>query len=132
MLLHSRSPKTCQQLTTSANYLLQVGFHHISVYYRPQRSCGKVMCSQASVILPTGGGVCGRPPRQTHPPPPSTCWDTHTHPAQCMLGYTPPPHPAASAADGTHPTGMHSCFQIRIQGFVSAESCLMFVRACSH
>ena len=25
-----------------------------------------------------------------------------------MLGYTPP---AATAADGTHPTGMHSCFQ---------------------
>ena len=28
------------------------------LYYRPQRSCGKVMFSQASVILFTGG--CGR------------------------------------------------------------------------
>ena len=40
---------------------------------------------------------------------------------QCMLGYTPPPtrppwadtprpKQTATAADGTHPTGMHSCF----------------------
>ena len=130
MLLHSRSPKTCQQLTTSANYLLQVGFHHISVYYRPQRSCGKVMCSQASVILPTGGGVCGRPPRTDTPPCPVHAGiHTHTLPSAC---WDTRPYPAASSADGTHPTGMHSCFQIRIQGFVSAESCLMFVRACSH
>ena len=35
----------------------------------------------------------------------STCWDTP--PAQCMLGYTP--LPTATAADGTHPSGMHSC-----------------------
>ena len=35
--------------------------------YRPQRSCGKVMFSQASVILFTGG-MSGRPPRQTPPP----------------------------------------------------------------
>ena len=46
------------------------------------------MFSQASVILFTGG-VCGR-----HPP-----------------GLTPPrvdTPPTATAADGTHPTGMHS------------------------
>ena len=39
---------------------------------------------------------------------------------QCMLGYTPPlgqthhlgrhPPPTATAADGTHPTEMHSCY----------------------
>ena len=29
----------------------------LSHYYRPQRSCGKVIFSQASVILFTGGGV---------------------------------------------------------------------------
>ena len=46
----------------------------------------------------------------------------HTPIAQCMLGYTPYPHPhplscsvhagidMATAADGTHPTGMHSCY----------------------
>ena len=47
----------------------------VDVYnYRPQRSCGKVMFSQASVVLFTG-----------------KVWQT-------------------TAADGTHPTGMHSCF----------------------
>ena len=30
-------------------------------FYRPQRSCGKIMFSQASVILFTGGGVSDRP-----------------------------------------------------------------------
>ena len=50
----------------------------IKCNYRPQRRCGKVMFSQASVILFTGGGeVCPE---------------------------------MATAADGTHPTGMHSCF----------------------
>ena len=27
-------------------------------------------------------------------------------------GQTPPPHEMATAADGRHPTGMHSCFDI--------------------
>ena len=83
----------------------------LQAYYRPQRSCGKVMFLCLSVIL-SMGGVCpsacwdthslgihppGRhPPRQTPPlpsafwdthPMPSACWDTHL-PAQCMLGYT--------------------------------------------
>ena len=65
-------------------------------YYRPQRSCGKVMFSQASVILFTGGwDPPGRHPRQTplpgrhplgrHPPWVHTPWpDTprQTTPAQ--------------------------------------------------
>ena len=37
----------------------------LSLYYRPQRSCGKVMFSHVFVILFTGG-VCS-----------SACWDTH-------------------------------------------------------
>ena len=51
--------------------------------------CGKVMFSQASVILSTGG-VCGRdfpgkaPPGQTHTPCPVHA-GIHTPPAQCML-----------------------------------------------
>ena len=28
---------------------------------------------------------------------------------QCMLGTDTPPQQTATAADGTHPTGMHSC-----------------------
>ena len=101
-------------------------FRHDSVYYRLQRSCGKVIFSQASVRHSVHGG-CGRhhawadtpladtpwadlpgqtphqadTPRQIPPlgrhPQPSACWDTRP--------------PAATAADGTHPTGMHSCFE---------------------
>ena len=61
--------------------------------YRPQRSWGKVIFSQASVILLTGEVGC------------------------LVLGglvsgdawwRTPPPE-TATAAGGTHPTGMHSC-----------------------
>ena len=36
------------------------------------------------------------PPLGRHPSLPSACWVT--------------PPPTATAADGTHPTGMHSCF----------------------
>ena len=82
------------------------------------------MFSQASVILFTGGGMypsmhwADTPPRQTRPDTPlPSAWLGYTQPpcpvhagihppAQCMLGYNPP---AATAADGTHPTGMHSC-----------------------
>ena len=82
------------------------------------------MFSQVSVILSTGGGgVWQTPPwadtaLDRHPPPDIP--GAETPPAQCMLGYThpcpvhagihAPPLFAATAADGTHPTGMHSCF----------------------
>ena len=56
--------------------------------YRPQSSYGKVMFLHMSVILSTGGGVSRRPP-----------W-----------AGTPIPQQTATAADGTHPTGMHSYF----------------------
>ena len=80
---------------------LEAGHH-----YRPQRSCGKVMFSQASVILFTGGVsalgcVWQTPPpqadapHQADTPLPGACWGT--------------PPLVATAADGTHPTGMHSC-----------------------
>ena len=59
-------------------------------YYRPQRSCGKVIFSQASVILSTGG-VCqtppGRHPLCRHHPPGQTTSLLGRHP----LGrHTPP------------------------------------------
>ena len=69
-------------------------------FYCPQRSCGKVMLLHLTVILFTEeGGVWQTPsPGQTsslgrRPP----------------LGKHPPPE-TATAADGTHPTGTHSCF----------------------
>ena len=74
----------------------------------------------------------GTPPGQTppeHDPLPSACWDTHpldTPPGQtpprktsCPVhaGIHTPPCPVhagidvATAADGMHPTGMHSCYE---------------------
>ena len=61
----------------------------LTYYYRPQRSCGKVMFLHLSVILSMGGGCL----------------------PQCMLGYTPPANPSwadTPQADNTHtPPGRH-------------------------
>ena len=75
------------------------------VYYRPQRSCGKVMVLHMCVILFTrGGGVVSDIDPHSH-------WQTP--PRQTPLGQTPTPPPVtATVADSTHPTGMHSCFLI--------------------
>ena len=91
--------------------------------YRPQRSCGTklVIFSQLSVILFTGGGVSQHALGQTPPlgrhTPPRADNPLGRHPSrQTPHRYTPPPGqtpshpPPATAADGTHPTGMHSCF----------------------
>ena len=61
-------------------YIVTLG-NQSYVFYRPQRSWGKVIFSQASVILFTGR-VCL-----------SACWDTllpgkETPPAHCILGDT--------------------------------------------
>ena len=65
--------------------------------YRPQRSCGKVMFLHLSVILFTGWVSApvhaGIHPPGRHPPCP-------VHAGIDM----------ATAADGTHPAGMRSCF----------------------
>ena len=70
-------------------------------YYRPQRSCGKVIFLQASVSHSVhrgeGRGVSDRyHPLQTPPwadtPQADTLLGRH-RPAQCMLGYTPPWRP---------------------------------------
>ena len=47
-------------------------------------------------------------PRQISPPPAIT--PGQTHPTQTPAWADPPPDQTATAADGTHPTGMHSCF----------------------
>ena len=54
--------------------------------YRPQRSCGKAMFLQLSVILSTGEGDVSQHTLGRHLP------------VQRVI-----------AVDGTHPTGMHSC-----------------------
>ena len=106
--------------------------------YRQQRSCGKVMFLQASVILLTGGGggyLTPTPPKQTPPgadtPPPEQTppgaetypppEQTHTPLEQIPPEQTPPradttpPEHAVrygQRAGGTHPTGMQSCFAL--------------------
>ena len=84
---------------------------------------GKVMFSQVSVILSTGGKVythwktlpLGRHPqadtplRQTPPRQTSPSRQTPLPIRQTPRRQTPPPHETATAVDGTHPTGMHSC-----------------------
>ena len=83
-------------------------------FYRPQRSCGKVMFSQVSVILSAGGAYLGSHPLGRHPTCTDTPWadppgrqppwaDTQPPPGADSPGHTP------TVADGTHPTGMHSC-----------------------
>ena len=62
-----------------------------------------------SVILSTGGGV--HLPRQILPRADSPL-GRHPLPGRHPPRQTPPPHPETdTAADGTHPTGMHSCFE---------------------
>ena len=64
------------------------------------------MFLQLSVIMFTGGGVSEQtPPRQTSPPG-QTSPPRQTPPGRTPPGQTPPE--TATAADGTHPTGMHS------------------------
>ena len=57
-------------------------------------------CSQGEVYTPLG-----RHPRQT---PPGRHPDTPLADTPCLADTAPPPE-TATAADGTHPTGMHSC-----------------------
>ena len=83
-------------------------------YYRPQRSCGKVMFSQASVILSTRGQgvrVADTPWADTPPgrhlqqtPPRRHLPQADTPPADT------PPHPRADTPPP--PTGMHSCSEV--------------------
>ena len=68
-------------------------------------SCGKVMFSQASVILSTGGCLADTPLGRQAPPPGQTSPPPGRHPPGRHL-----PQETANAADGTHPTGMHSCY----------------------
>ena len=71
--------------------------HRNSTFYHPQRSCGKVMFSQASVILFTGGLVYASINGGRHPP-------RQTAPGQTPPGQTPPMggHPHGHFSDDMH------------------------------
>ena len=95
----------------------------IGNFYRPQRSWGKVMFSQACVILFTGGVSAsmhaGIPPPWDQTPPGSRPSGADTPQADTPLGAGTPPRQTPSGtehagrysqrAGGTHPTGMQSC-----------------------
>ena len=94
--------------------------------YRPQRSWAKVIFSQASVCPQGGLPQCmvgyTPPPGSRHPPPPGadTSPDQTPHPRGNRHPPRPDPHPRKQTPAygqrmaGTHPTGMHSCFVLRI------------------
>ena len=122
-------------MCSSTSGLSRLEFGHVcdcrKYYYRPQRSCGKVMFLHLSVILSRGGqGVChthpwadtpwadtpspwadtlpGQRPLARHPlgiHPPGHTPPGQTPPGQCMLGY-------GQQAGGTHPTGMQSWYKL--------------------
>ena len=97
--------------------------------YRPQRSCGKVIFYTPVCQSFRSQGGSDRPPPPRQPPALG-----RQHPGRHTPSQTPPPpgrHPClradnpqadkppgrhyaprqtATAADGTHPTGMHSCW----------------------
>ena len=125
-----------------------------SCFYHPQRSCGKVMFLHLAVILFTGGRGCladthlGRHLRGAHTL--GTHPQAHTSPAHTPLAHTPgqTPHPTsadtprqtppapptpretATAADGTHPTGMHFCFVFVFERLMTMYSliCSIYLR----
>ena len=88
-----------------------VRFHKTSSFLPSSTVVAERLCSHR--CLSVHGGV-HTSPRQAgrHTPP----WQADHHPQQAdpPLGRYPTPgrHPqqTATAADGTHPTGMHSCF----------------------
>ena len=65
----------------------------VTYFYCPQRSCGKLMFSQTCVKSSAHGGGLVTP---------------------LLWADTPPPPQTATAADGTHPTRMHSCHNIHV------------------
>ena len=66
-------------------------------FYRPQRSCGKLMFLHLSVSHSVHRGEVY----------PSMHWGKHLR-VDTPLGTTPPPGQTAIAVDGTHPNGMHT------------------------
>ena len=95
-----------------------------NLFYRPQQSCEGYVFTP--VCLSTGGSTwAGTPQDQAQPPgpgthPPGTRYPPdQVHPPGTRYTHipwdqVPPPGPGtppetATVADGTHPTGMHSC-----------------------
>ena len=71
------------------------------------------------------------PPPSRHPPRSRPPWSTpreQTPPRRRPPGSRPPPGETATAADGTHPTGMHSCLLLFIVTYTASRSFLFSIR----
>ena len=92
-------------MTTAAGGTHPTGMHSCS-YYRPQRSCYKVMFSQESVTLFTGEGGCGRQP----PWADSHCSRQYASYWNAFLlnKNAPPPHPWTETHPWADKTRIHS------------------------
>ena len=88
-------------------------YYAINNYYHPQMKLWK-----GNVFTPVCQSFCSQgcvyPSMHWGRHPSVQCMLGYTPLAQCMLEYTLPPgqtpHPTATAADGTHPTGMYTCY----------------------
>ena len=104
-------------ITHAHNFIVQ--YYH----YRPQRSLGKVIFLHMSVILFTGGVVSQHALQVSRPTPrrevegglaggvsrPTHGEVSRPTPGGSIPACTEADPPTATAAGGTHPTGMHSC-----------------------
>ena len=87
-------------------------------YYRPQRSCEGYVFTPVCHSVHRGGlpqCMLGYyPSPQTRHPPPTRqpCPGPGTPREQTPPRTRHPPRETATVADGTHPTGMHSCFKM--------------------
>ena len=104
------------------------------IFYRPQRSCGKVIFSQACVknSVHSGGGGSTSVHAGIHPRGQTPPW-ADTPQADTPLDRHPPgrhppgqttPQQTATVVDGTQLTGMHNCLLI-IFSTVVKELCIL-------
>ena len=98
-------PPTQVLITSGGHWSGRYTSYWNAVFFTVRNEVAKVMFLHLSVILFMGrglwfcsrGGVCL-----------SACWDTTPSPQE----QTPPPEQTATAADGTHPTGIHSSLSV--------------------
>ena len=97
--------QTCDKNSVHGGGVCQIPPKHSSNFTIRKRSCGEVMFSQVCVKNSVHRGCPARhPPGQTPPPPPPS---GQTPPSPFWQADSPLQQ-TATAADGTHPTGMHS------------------------
>ena len=123
-------------LTTKQMALLCVPFAYTGkkIFSRLRTSAeflpSAIEVSEGSVFTPVchsvhgGGGVSRlRPGGVSRPRPSGGLSRPRPRPRGCVLQHAlrqtpPPPQQTATAADGTYPTGMHSCFKLHVHPLI--------------